>query len=175
VAAVANSRQAGFDVRLDVYGGPLENNPYANALRAQIAAAGCSDAIRLLGFEPRLRDRHQEYHLGLQCRISTEPCSLWVCEAMVDGLPLLAAANGGTPELVADGVSGLLFNSGDAAYLTEKMLCLLRDPKRLAEMRAQAFERGQRQYTLERFVRETIAAYGSLPGVEAKPQAMGGP
>jgi glycosyltransferase involved in cell wall biosynthesis len=172
VAAVASARQAGFDVRLDVYGGPLENNFYANELRAQIAAASCEDAIRLMGFEPRLREKHQEYHLGFQCRITTEPCSLWVCEAMVDGLPLLAAANGGTPELVDDGVSGLLFKSGDAADLTEKMLCLLRDPKRMAEMRVQAFARGQQRYTLERFIRETIAAYATLPSGEAKPQAM---
>jgi glycosyltransferase involved in cell wall biosynthesis len=162
VAAVVNSRKAGYDVQLDVYGGPLENNAYADGLRHQIAAAGCEDAIRLMGFEPRLRDKHQEYHLGLQCRISTEPCSLWVCEAMVDGLPLLAAANGGTPELVEDGVSGLLFKSGDADDLTEKLLVMLRDPAKTSEMRRQAFARGRQQFTLERFIRETAAAYRAL-------------
>jgi glycosyltransferase involved in cell wall biosynthesis len=162
VEAVASARQAGLDVCLDVYGGPLENNPYADALRAQIAAAGCQDAIQLMGFEPALRDKHQQYHLGLQCRITPEPCSLWICETLVDGLPLVASATGGTPELVGDGVTGLLYRGGDAVDLSEKLIQLARDPARLKEMRIQAFARGNRCFTLERFIRETMAAYTTL-------------
>jgi glycosyltransferase involved in cell wall biosynthesis len=163
VEAVANARQVGLNVCLDVYGGPLENNPYADALRNQIAAAGCQEAIQLKGFEPALRDKHQQYHLGLQCRITPEPCSLWVCETLVDGLPLVASATGGTPELVEDGVTGLLYRGGDAVDLSEKLIRLARDPARLKEMRIQTFARGNRCFTLERFIRETMAAYTTLP------------
>ena len=162
VAAVSNARRAGLNVGLDIYGGPLENNPYADQLRMQIAAAGCADAIRLMGFEPNLRDQHQQYHVGLQCRISPEPCSLWVCETLVDGLPLVASATGGTPELVEDGITGLLFRSGDVADFSDKLIELSRDPARLREMRVQAFERGKRCFTVDRFIRETMAAYATL-------------
>jgi glycosyltransferase involved in cell wall biosynthesis len=163
VEAVANARRAGLNVSLDIYGGPLEDNPYADQLRLQIAAAGCTDDIRLMGFEPKLRDRHQQYHLGLQCRMTPEPCSLWVCETLVDGLPLVASATGGTPELVEDGVTGLLFRSNDVADFSDKLIHLLRDPARLREMRFQAFARGNRCFTLDRFIRETLAAYSTLP------------
>lgn len=163
VEAVVNARQAGLNVCLDVYGGPLDDNPYADELRSKISAAQCQDYIHLLGFDSALRDKHQHYHLGLQCRIDVEPCSLWVCEALVDGLPLVASATGGTPELVEDGVTGLLYRGGDSADLTEKLLKLARDPIRLRGMRARAFERGNKYFSLDEFIRQTLAAYDSLP------------
>jgi glycosyltransferase involved in cell wall biosynthesis len=157
--AVLRARQAGFDIQLDVFGGPVEDNPYADELRRTIAQHGCQNAIRLMGFDPNLRARHQDYHLGLQCRIDPEPCSLWVCEALVDGLPLLASATGGTPELVADGETGLLYDPNDVDDLSAKLRQLVESPDLLAQMRRNAFERGQGYFTLERFIRETLDAY----------------
>jgi glycosyltransferase involved in cell wall biosynthesis len=162
VAAVLRARQAGFDVLLDIYGGPVEANPYADELKRQISAAGANDAIRFMGFCEDLRARHQDYHIGLQCRIDPEPCSLWVCETLVDGLPLVASATGGTPELVADGETGLLYRPEDVDDLTSKMLSLFRQPGELLEMRERAFARGQEHFTLDRFARETIAAYNTI-------------
>ena len=115
-----------------------------------------------MGFEPRLREKHQEYHLGLQCRVTPEPCSLWVCETLVDGLPLVASATGGTPELVDNGVTGVLYEAEDEDDFTAKLIGLLRDPARLREMRAKAFARGQQHFTLQRFISDTLAAYETL-------------
>jgi glycosyltransferase involved in cell wall biosynthesis len=162
VEAVIRARQAGADVHLDVYGDPLDANPYADELRSRVAAAGCDGAIRFLGFHSEMRDVHQEYHLGLQCRVNPEPCSLWVCETLVDGLPLVASASGGTPELVADCETGLLFRPGDVDDLTDKLLAIVSDLRRLDAMRSSAFERGQRLFTLERFTLETLVAYESM-------------
>ena len=169
VEAVIYARKAGLNVCLDVFGGPLDNNSYADELRSMIAAAKCQDHIHLRGFDPALRDKHQQYHLGLQCRIDVEPCSLWVCETLVDGLPLVASATGGTPELVEDGVTGLLYRANDATDLTEKLLLLARDPQRLRGMRAKAFERGNRYFSLDEFIRQTLAAYDSLPKTACTP------
>jgi glycosyltransferase involved in cell wall biosynthesis len=162
VAAVIRARQSGFDVRLDVFGGPLDDNAYADQLKQQIAAAGCSEAIQFRGFEPAMRRLHQQYHLGLQCRIDPEPCSVWVCESLVDGLPLVASASGGTPELVDDGVTGLLFSPGSADELAHRLVELCQDRERLAGMRQAAFARGQRHCSVPRFLNETLAAYASL-------------
>jgi glycosyltransferase involved in cell wall biosynthesis len=162
VEAVMRARRAGLDVTLDVYGGPVEANSYADRLKELVSAGGCGDAIQFLGFQQNLRSRHQDYHLGLQCRIMPEPCSMWVCETLVDGLPLVASDSGGTPELVEDGVTGLLFPSGDVDALTERLVELARDPARLQTMRERAFERGRESFTVERFARETLAVYASL-------------
>jgi colanic acid/amylovoran biosynthesis glycosyltransferase len=85
-----------------------------------------------------------------------------VCETLVDGLPLVASANGGTPELVADGVTGYLYPPGDAQALAQRLIQLCHDRALLAKMRAMAFERGQQKITAQRFGDETLAAYLSL-------------
>lgn len=162
VDAVAAARRAGCEITLDIFGGPSENNPYADELRRRIAAAGMETAVRLMGFCPDIRRRHQQYHLGLQCRIDPEPCSLWVCETLVDGLPVLASASGGTPELVDDGVTGYLYEPGSVDGLAKRLKELWNDRNLLARMRGAAFDRGQRQFTVERFLGETAAAYDSL-------------
>ncbi|MGL6096764.1 MAG: glycosyltransferase, partial [Fimbriiglobus sp.] len=110
VDAVLAARAGGHDITLDVFGGPVEGNPYLDTLRDRVAAARATGAVRFLGFATDLRERHADYHFGFQCRIDPEPCSVWVCETLVDGLPLIASATGGTPELVADGETGLLFD-----------------------------------------------------------------
>jgi glycosyltransferase involved in cell wall biosynthesis len=163
VAAVLAARQAGCDVELDIFGGPLENNRYADQLRQTIRTAGNERQIRLAGFCDDLRQKHRDYHLGLQCRISPEPCSLWVCETLVDGLPLVASATGGTPELVEDGVTGFLFAAGSADELADRIVKLARQRELLAQMRVAAFERGQRHFVVRRFLDETLKAYALLP------------
>lgn len=162
VEAVLRARREGLDVRLDCFGGPLEDNEYAEAIAERIQEEGAGKFIRLCGFASDLRQRHQQYHLGLQCRIDPEPCSLWVCEAMVDGLPLLAADNGGTPELVADGLTGFLFASGDVDEMSRKLIALCRDPRRLRAMRSAAFERGRERFQLGRFIEQTMSAYAAI-------------
>jgi glycosyltransferase involved in cell wall biosynthesis len=162
VEAVKRARQAGCDVTLDLYGGPLQASAYADSLRTRIAEVGLADAVQLKGFCDDLRRRHREYHLGLQCRLDPEPCSLWVCETLVDGLPLVASRTGGTPELVEDGTTGYLYTAGAADELAERLIELCRDRERLAHMRKAAFERGQRMFTIDRFLRETLEAYASL-------------
>ena len=162
VEAVIAARQLGLDVRLDIFGGPVENNDYADSLRRRIGSCGHARAFQFMGFRTNLRDRHAEYTLGLQCRVDPEPCSVWVCETLVDGLPLIASANGGTPELVKDGETGLLFEPGNSADLAQKLMDLAMDRERLAAMRQAAFERGSSQFVSERFISQTFEAYGDI-------------
>jgi glycosyltransferase involved in cell wall biosynthesis len=51
-----------------------------------------------------------------------------VLEAAAQGVPVVAAAVGGVPELVDDGTTGLLVPPGDAAALAGALSRLLSDP-----------------------------------------------
>lgn len=162
VDAVLKARAAGHDVGLDIFGGPVKDNPYYDDLAKRACHAGAADAIRFLGFRTDLRERHQDYHLALQCRIDPEPCSLWVCETLVDGVPCIASATGGTPELVEDGKTGMLYRAGDADDLAEKLIALCRDRAWLASMRVAAFKRGRKHFTVDRMMSQTRGEYERL-------------
>lgn len=58
---------------------------------------------------------------------SSESCSMAVLEAICAGLPVIATAVGGTPELVHPGRNGILFGVGDAGALANALRGLSRN------------------------------------------------
>ncbi len=60
----------------------------------------------------------------------TDTLGLVLLEAMAAGTPVVAAAGGGVPDVVEDGVSGLLFAPGDGAAAAAAVRGLLDDPLR---------------------------------------------
>jgi glycosyltransferase involved in cell wall biosynthesis len=65
-----------------------------------------------------------------------ETYSLIVQESYAAGLPVIASRIGVMPEVVSDGVSGLLFPPGDAPALRQVLLDVMNHPDRLASLRA---------------------------------------
>jgi glycosyltransferase involved in cell wall biosynthesis len=85
-----------------------------------------------------------------------EPFSLTLIHALACGIPTIASATGGNPEIIRDGESGLLFRKGDPADLARAVTRLATDPGlriRLART-GQATARG---FTFERMVGEMAA------------------
>jgi glycosyltransferase involved in cell wall biosynthesis len=76
----------------------------------------------------------------------SEGLPLSVLEAMAAGLPVVASAVGGVPELVAHGESGLLVPPGNAHALTEALAQLVADPALRLRL-----GRAGRRIALERF------------------------
>ncbi len=163
VEAVAAARDGGRDITLDCFGagdGSDLDRRYLDTLHA-LAGRHLGDGIRLMGLDPNLRQRHRDYHLGLQCRPNAEPCSVWVCETLVDGLPLLASNTGGTPELVVDGETGRLYPPEDVGALQRLLEQAFDDPARLARWSAAAYERGK-SFRVPRLIEQTVALYRDL-------------
>jgi glycosyltransferase involved in cell wall biosynthesis len=66
--------------------------------------------------------------VGLVPSVWPEPFGLVAVEAMAAGVPVIASRVGGLPEVVTDGVTGLLVEPGDAASLADAIDGLLRNP-----------------------------------------------
>jgi glycosyltransferase involved in cell wall biosynthesis len=85
-----------------------------------------------------------------------------ILEAMAVGLPVVATAVGGTPEVVVDGVTGLLTPSHDPGALAAAITTLLRDPDLRRKMGRAGLERVRERFTLKQMVQQTQALYNHL-------------
>ena len=71
-------------------------------------------------------------------------------EAMAFGLPVVATRVGGLPEVIEDGVTGLLVPPGDADALAQAMIRLLSDADLRRRMGQAGRERVLKEFTTER-------------------------
>ena len=72
-------------------------------------------------------------------------------EAMACAKPVIGAAHGGIPDIVQDGVTGLLVPHGDTERLAQALESLLDNPGRAREMGALGRERVRKEYTFGEF------------------------
>lgn len=91
-----------------------------------------------------------------------DACSRVLFESMAMRKPLVAANAGGTPEIVQDGITGLLVKPGDSSEMARCIKKLL-DDKYLAEQYGNAGrKRVETMFTIERNIRETENVYLEL-------------
>ncbi|MEK6764604.1 MAG: glycosyltransferase family 4 protein [Planctomycetota bacterium] len=91
-----------------------------------------------------------------------DACSRVLFEAMAMRKPLVATNAGGTPEIVQDGITGLLVKPGDSSGMAKCIKKLL-DDKYLAEQYGNAGrKRVETMFTIERNIRETENVYLEL-------------
>ena len=91
----------------------------------------------------------------------SEGSPLVVLEAMAAGLPVVAAAVGGVPDLIHDGREGLLFGAMDAEAAADRVVRVLADPRLAGELAAAAASR-VRAFTWDRAARALAAVAGRL-------------
>jgi glycosyltransferase involved in cell wall biosynthesis len=85
-----------------------------------------------------------------------------VLEAMAAGRPVIGAAIGGVPELVADGVTGRLVPPGEPRALAEALRSLLADPAGRAALGAAARDRAALEFSRERYARAMAEVYETV-------------
>lgn len=88
-----------------------------------------------------------------------ETFGLVAIEAFSCGTPVIASRHGGLGELVTDGVTGLLFNPGDAQDLAKKIAWARANPDAMAEMGRNALAEYETKYTPERNYEILLSIY----------------
>jgi N-acetyl-alpha-D-glucosaminyl L-malate synthase BshA len=93
----------------------------------------------------------------------TESFGLAALEAMACGAPVVASNAGGLPEVITDGVTGILEPAGSVEAMGRRAVELLRDPARHGRMRDAAVATAQR-YSTDRIVPQYEALYREVAG-----------
>ncbi|MDQ3389230.1 MAG: N-acetyl-alpha-D-glucosaminyl L-malate synthase BshA, partial [Gemmatimonadota bacterium] len=126
------------------------DGPDRPAAQLEAEALGVSDRVTFLGKQDSVAEILACADL-LLLPSQSESFGLVALEAMAAGVPVIATAVGGLPEVVEDGVTGFLRPVGAVEEMGDAALSLLRDPARWA-----AFSRAARSIAVERFSVDVI-------------------
>jgi len=114
-------------------------------LEAETRAVGLDDSVIFLGYRTDIPELLSYCDVGVLAS-TAEGLPNAILEYMAAGLPVVATKVGGVPEVVQDGVSGLLVPPEDSAALAGALLRLLRD-----EQFAQRLGKAGRQHVTDKF------------------------
>jgi len=92
----------------------------------------------------------------------TEGLGTSLLDAMACGRAIVATTAGGIPEIVEDGVTGLLAPPRDAHALAAAIIRALRDQPLRERMGQAGFDRVRHRFTVERMVEQTAAVYARV-------------
>jgi glycosyltransferase involved in cell wall biosynthesis len=133
--------------------GPLETET-----RALVTELGLDGAVLLPG---RLEIRDWLERADVFVHTSRwEGFGMVLLEAMLAAVPIVATRVSAVPEVVADCVTGLLVEPGDAVGVAEALTTLLADPARARSLGQAGLARAQEEFSVARMAEQTIAVYG---------------
>jgi glycosyltransferase involved in cell wall biosynthesis len=141
----------------------LKVTSYGKYIRELIRKNGLDDRVTFTGLldEPAMRSRYLQSHVfALTSTIENSPNSLG--EAMLLGVPCVAAAVGGVTDMARPDVDALTYQA-DAPYMLAHQICRVFSDDDLAErLSRNARSRAQMTHDIERNTATQLAIYHSI-------------
>jgi len=137
------------------------NQRHYEVVKAALVEHGVSDHFTFAGHRAdvsRLLDAIDISVLSTH----TEGLPLVLLEAMAHGIPVLATAVGGVPEVIEHEKTGLLHSSGDAATLASQILETLGNPTRASHLGEAGREFVKVNFSRERFKSDMSRLYSNI-------------
>ncbi len=166
ISAIALLRARGVACELKIIGG----GPEEGRLRALVARLELGGVVRWSTFVSQ-RDIPAEFGAStvtvLATRGQAEGLGLILAEALLAGSAVVGTAAGGIPEVVVDGVTGLIASDGSAEDLARQIERLLMDPELRARTIAAGRERERAARAPGAAAARMIALYRAAAGGSA--------
>ncbi len=141
----------------------IGDGPLHEELKTQRAALGLQEIVTMPGAaeQGEVLKWWQRASIGvLSSHSEGMPVSLM--EAAACGVPVVAPAVGGIPELVREGETGLLAKPGDVASLASKLEQLLRDESLRQQMGEAARKRAVEKFSVRNQVEQLLALWSGV-------------
>jgi len=137
----------------------LIGNMDARPLRKLIARSPAKDRIHLAGYRKDAPALQAACQATVLPALRREGLPKVVIEAMAYGVPPIVTNVGGSPELIEDGVSGLVIPPGNPEAIAQAVMSLYEDPKRRETMGHEARVRIRDHFQIEQTIHRTLAVY----------------
>lgn len=139
--------------------------PMADSFRDEVRQLGCDDAVQFLGFRKDVPDLMAAVDLVVHPAVA-EAFGLSLTEALYIGTPVVASRVGGIPEIITDGIDGVLVPPAEPRALAETIVKMLHDPERRQAMAGAGREKVQRRFRFDEMVRGYEEEYSTVPFAE---------
>lgn len=139
--------------------------PLREDLERRVAELGIAERVRFVGKVPH--DEVAEYMSVGDVFVLpsySEGLPTVACEALNCGVPIVATAVDGTPEVVRDEQTGLLVPAGDAPALADALERILTDHDLRRRLAEQAVIIGREEFTWDANARQSVRLYEGVIG-----------
>jgi glycosyltransferase involved in cell wall biosynthesis len=154
IEALFRVRQTVNDVHLAIIG----EGDMRESLAAYAADLGMSEYVSLVKETQKI-----DYFYGaidIFCLSSdSEGMPLTLLEALASGVPVVSTEVGGIPEVIESGRTGYLVPKGSAEFLAKRIVELLQDPQKAAELALAGRKMVHERFPAEKMIRATEAVY----------------
>jgi glycosyltransferase involved in cell wall biosynthesis len=174
IEAAATVRRKFPQVRFQIIGSAMFGEAaYETRLREMVRELGLEDCTEFSGFRADVQELIERLTILVHASTTGEPFGQVVIEGMAAGKPVVATNGGGIPEIVVDGVTGMLVPMGEASPMAEAIVRLLADPASAEAMGRAGRQRVASHFTIRHTARKLEAIYETIPGVP-DPRCAGG-
>ncbi len=165
LGALARVAETYPDAQGLVVGGPVVSSPLLpQQLKRLAASLGLSEAVHFTGHRQDIARLLAAMDILAHTSTAPEPFGRVLIEGMAMARPVIASADGGVPEIVLHGETGLLVPPEDVGAFAESMVSLLQDPERAAALGRAGRQRVEAHFTTEQYVRQVQEVYGVVLG-----------
>ena len=165
--AMAQVIQSVPGARALIVGDPEPYCPdYHQELRVLAESPGLSGRVVFAGYRSDTPRLMRGVDVLVHSSSEPEPFGRVIIEGMAAELPVVATDAGAVPEIIEDGVSGVLVPARDPGAMADAIAGLLKDPQRRSRMGAKGRERVERQFTVKQYVDGVERVYRRVLGDE---------
>ena len=152
--------------RFHIIGAPLfAERDYEQQLHAMCDRLKLADVVHFAGFVKDVPARIAQLDIVVHASTTGEPFGQVIIEGMAQQKPVVATNGGGVPEIVEDGVTGMLVPMGDAPAIAKAVEYLLENPLSAKAMGIQGRKRVLADFTIQTTARKVEAVYRQVLGV----------
>lgn len=128
-------------------------------LRQQCERLGLTARVHLIGFKKDPWPYFRAFDLNVLASTKNEGIPQVLLQAMGAGCPVIGTWAGGIPDIVEDGVTGLLVAPGRSDVLAQAMQIILDHPEQAAELSTNASTFVSQRHTMDRMGHRILGLY----------------